>query len=253
MFEERNIFMSNKFMDLLHKLNMIYYEDNTVTTSIEMGKEITGKLDQILFYPPNFVSELDCIYCDVEGYQNNNLKKFYDFEYLYDVEKTYRMNSKCHKNFKHNVNIFSNRLDSKYRSDFSFADGDFKDIMNIREEWLSTDVSYEFNDSLMIKLILNHTKEFEKFDRKIMYLEGEPVSFVLYDKSPSYIHLFTVYGVPTIEYIEDYTAWMFFRYLYQKKEKKAVNFGGVYSDNNIKKFKDRLCPYEVRDRWSWFG
>lgn len=253
MFEERNIFMSDKFMNMLHKLDRIYYENNTVTTSIEMGKEITGELDPILFYPPCFVSETDSIYCDVEGYENTNLKKFFDFEYLYDIEKTYQMKGKCHKALKHNINIFSNRLDSKYGSDFSFGKGDFKDIVAIHDDWMISDVDLEKNQHMLIKLLMDRIGEFERFERKVMFMEGEPVAFALYDKSPSYIHLFYVYGVPTIEYIQDYMTWMLFRNLYQNREKKLVNFGGIYGDGNIKKDKDRLCPYAVRNRWSWIG
>ena len=253
MFEERNIFMTDKFIEILTNLNYLFPKDNSVVTCIELGEEITGEYKEIMFFPPNYTSDLDCIYCDVEGYKNDCIKKFYDSEYLYDVEKTYQMKSKGHKALKHNVNIFSNRIDSKYRSDFAFNDGKFEDIQKIHHEWIATDVVFEENKALMIDLIVNHINAFTELQRKVFYLEGEPVGFILFDESPSYIHVFFSYAIPTVEYVHDYMMWMFFRYLMQKKTKKLVNFGGVYGDNNIKKDKDRLCPYVVRDRWSWLG
>lgn len=242
MFEERNIYMTDKFVNMLMETNYILWDDQMNVHVNRYGN---------FFYPPHYTDESDVIFCDVEGYNNTGIKTFHDYEYLYEVGKTYKMRGKCHKALKHNVNIFSNRLDSRFDSDSSYEKGSFDDILDIHREWILTDIDMQKNNSLMISMITNHIELFSRVSYKVFYLQNEPVGFTLHDTSPSYVHLFFTYAVPSVEYLQDYMTWMFFRDRYKTKETRLVNFGGVYGDSNIKKDKDRLCPYVVRDRWSW--
>jgi len=236
-----NIFMTPKMLSILTDAGYVYVDE-------EYDFCIGRKNNKTHFYP---VDNAQNVYCDYEGYESENNKTFFDYEYLYNVDKTYQMKSKCHKSMRHNVNILSNRIASLYKNDSLFTTGKFSDIMDIHYEWILPDMDYEKNQSLMIKALFMHMNLFERMNRKIFYLEGEPVGFALYDTSPLYTHLFFVYSVPTIEYLQDYITWMFFRELVKNKDKRPVNYGGAYGDKNIQYDKERLCPYEVRDRWSW--
>lgn len=243
MIEERNIYMTDSFMKILENVGIVE-QDNSSYLKIDEDKNT-------YFIPPHYASELDNIYCDVEGYNGEGIKQLHDVEYIYDVEKTYKMRGKCHKDFKHNVNIFSNNIDKNYKSDFTFKSGMHTTIMDMHTEWIEPDLIYANNEFMFISLLYNHMNEFNIMPNKIFYLEEEPVAFVLYDESPKYTHLYFIYAVPTIQYLEDYVTWTFFRQKMKDNNKKDVNYGGVYGDSNIKKIKERICPYEVRDRWSW--
>lgn len=243
MIEERNIYMTDNFMKILEDVGIVTQDNNTYL--------MNDRDKKTYFKPPSYEYEYDNIYCDVEGYSGGSIKQLHDVEYIYDVEKTYKMRGKCHKTFKHNVNIFSNRIDSRFNSDFSLKVGPHSTIMDIHSEWIEPDMSYANNNTLMMSLLYNHMDKFNTVQNKIFYLEKEPVAFVLYDESPKYTHLFFVYTLPTIEYLEDYVTWLFFRQKIKENNKKDINYGGTYGDSNIKKVKDHICPYEVRNRWSW--
>jgi len=250
MVKDYNIFITPKMVSILTNAGYLYVDNGF---DFCVGKKPKENIDpyRVFFYPPNNNDIIENVYCDYEGYESNNTQIFFDNEYLYEVDKVYQLRSKCLKPMRHNVNILSNRIASMYKNDSLMCKGEFSDIMDIHKEWILPDLDFEKNQSIMMKALFMHMDLFEKVDRKIFYLEGEPVGFALYDTSPMYTHLFFVYSIPTVEYLQDYITWMWFRELVKIKDKRLVNYGGSYGDSEIQKYKERLCPYEVRTRYSW--
>ena len=216
-----NFFMSPMFLEIMIKRDKLTIEGDTIRYD-----------DDICFFPPPYRSD-DQIYMDYEGYRGIGKRELCDYEYIYDPKITVGMNGRKMKVFRHNVNKFL-----KNNIDYVYSSGTWKDAIYIYEEWTKNhDLIY--NDYIL---------DLKEFPMKVLYIDGIPSAFNIWEVGLKYIHYIANHSL-SMPYINEFSRWLFYRDIIGLN--MLVNDGGDLGSESIRRYKKKLNPVEIRQRWSW--
>lgn len=229
-----NFYMAPKFLEMMEESGRITVRNNDV---------FMGDTDDYFFPPVDDVLN-PRIYMDYEGCREYGTKREYDVEYIFDARDLYRMKDGKYQLFKHNINVGSNRI-----RNIEYKSGSYKDILAIYDEYINYDD--------LIKFGYSWYEHAEKLDYKILYTEGEPVAFNMWDTSKNYVHYIMTYAIPMSKqskmYLDDYIQWLFYRdmsFSTHNPQGLLINAGGNFKDPSIKMNQLQKYPVEIRKRWS---
>lgn len=230
-YSDNNFYMCPNLLKLMQSLELI----NVVTDFVLLT-------NNDCLFPPNRKDTAYPILMDYEGYTlPRGDKTECDKEYIFDPNAVYKMRGKKMKAFNHNIHVFSN----KYHN-VEYKKGKYEDILDIFDNYIVHEEHQKFNRKWFVAAkMLNY---------KVLYLDGVPIGFNMWDESKQYIHYIMTYAIPMDMYSNDYIQWLFYRdmsYTRYNKNNLYVNAGGNFDNPDVEEEQMKKNPIEVRTRYSW--
>lgn len=190
------------------------------------------------------------IWSDFKGWSPEGYTpSFLDYEYIYDPKEFLKMEGGKYQVFRKNCRKFPKRatFDLTYNRmgawPYPNLDGAFNEMF---QEWLSGADREIQDDEVMLKYFQwgeNRKILWSRTERKIYAVN-------IWDENYYYVN-FRYSFCRKADFLPEYMRWLFYTDAEILNKKKLVNDGGVLDNPNLQKFKDKLCPIEVREVNSW--
>jgi hypothetical protein len=241
-YPEFNFYMAPKILDM-----MIEIDNLKVEKFISDDRPWILTQDDTFFIPPLGNRSPEFIFCDFEGFKGCSQPTFFDWEYIYKPQDIVEHRGRKFHVFRHNVNKFKN-THQNVKIEYVKTGSSIDNIMEIYEEWLNGNPESEIQNEWVL--------EFPKFglNHKVLYLDGVPVAFNVWDEGIKYTHFLINYSVPGIPFLNEFSRLLFYEDTYRQfGASRLVNDGGTLMNAGLEQYKDKLNPVFKRARHSWGG
>jgi len=226
-----------------HVLEMMFNVEDLALSFSESSSGLKY-FDGVYFIPP-FTSQndvTDVVWMDYEGYVGKGEKKFADFEYIYNPVDIINMKGRKYHVFRHNINKFREK---NYQ--IEYREGSKDDIHEIGEKWLIG--QHRTKKDMPVESWIFFAEDF--LNGKVLYLDGEPVAFNLWDIGLKYVHFMVNCSDPDIEFLNEYSRYLFYLDISTRYPNMLVNDGGTLGSEGLRRYKNKLNPVAIRSRYSW--
>ncbi len=215
-----------------------YFEASKLVILEENNKMVVRDSDGVIKFPvidlnsDNFVTELGCE-TDFEEFEGNGKKSFFDKEYFYKADRFKDLKGGKFKVFRKNCNKLS-----KWGTEYKKVD-DEDLVVSCFEQWASDKEIFDL-ETIISYLFISDTI-------KGLFYKGELLGFNLWDSNYKFINYRYCFDGGKIKFLNEYLRLNF----YLDMSNKVVNDGGVLGSESLKRFKDKLNPVSIKERYSW--
>lgn len=165
---------------------------------------------------------------------------FLDWEYIYDPKQFLKMEGGHFSAFRKNSRKWRRRNEIW---SYEFIEKD-DDILSVVIEWLDQDKNRIIEDQ---DVFLDYLSNGEH--RRVLKKEDEIVAVNIWDENYLYINFRYCVCKPN-PFLSEFVRYLFYTDPLILNKNKLVNDGGVLNRPELKKFKDKMNPYEVRKVYS---
>lgn len=169
---------------------------------------------------------------------------FLDYEYLYDPKKFQKMEGSSWKVFRKNVRKFPKRNKSPVVYSSRVLEDSLINFLLI--EWLENIEGIIYDSDMLLDYV------FRGESRKVLTDEENKILYGMnvWDSNFKYTN-FRFCICKRIPFLSEYMRWLFYTDEEVHWENKLINDGGVLDNPQLKFFKDKLNPVQVREVYSW--
>jgi hypothetical protein len=178
--------------------------------------------------------------------------KFLDLEYIYDPTDFLCMEGGKWQVFRKNCRKWPNRTKGNFHY-HSIAKSFDVERMNeklsiVLENWLESKSVDDkiMDDDVLLKYLFYGENRKILYDNTTWKIKG----INIWDENYKYINYRYCICQPE-EFLSEYMRWLFYTDSFIFNKNKLVNDGGVLDSSNLKKFKDKMNPLQVREVNSW--
>jgi hypothetical protein len=196
------------------------------------------------------------IWSDFPEWKPEGLKsKFLDYEYIYDPKAFLSMEGGNWAVFRKNCRKwpkrFGNHLTYERISAYPFRNTAWgrEELDDVLGCWLESKLlGKKIEDE---KILIQYLRFGE--NRKVLWDSNQRIYGVnVWDENYKYINFRYCICRPE-EYLSEYMRFLFYTDPYIQSQGKLVNDGGVLDNPDLKRFKDKMNPLQVREVKSWFA
>lgn len=186
------------------------------------------------------------VWCDFEGYNpaRDYDREEFDFEFLYDPASFDDLSGGVRKTFRKNVRRFE-----KENPLHEYREVGREEALFLFGSWLDEDQEIEGLDAILKYLNLIGDPDPEAPMAHALIIGEELVGINVWDQNYCYTNYRFEFHRRDIPFLSEYMRLVFYRYSCPRG--KLVNDGGCLGSENLRRFKEKLGPKEIRRRFSW--
>ena len=193
-------------------------------------------------------------YCwsDFEGFSaDTEDKELLDYEYIYDPGHFEKMSGGIWSTFRKNCRKFPARNPGSVYD--RAAEPTHGELVDLLQRWASRfneeDTIHDFS---VILRYIEDVKHGANFGWKTLRLEdGLLVGISIWDRSWKYTNFRYCFCDQNFPFISEYMRWSFYTDPAIKAQKRLVCDGGVVDRPELKAFKEKMNPLQVREVYTW--
>lgn len=203
---------------------------------VGMARDVYGKGEGVVFPSAE-------ILWDFEGYDPGPgyVREFWDHEFIYDPYRFNDLSGGNWKVFRKNVRRFE-RTHAPLHVQASRTK-----VYGFWLEWLESQEGTYIDD---LDAINNYLITGQGY-RSALEVDGKLVGVNVWDENYKYINFRYCFSLPEYKYANEFQRLTFYTSPRVTISGKQVNDGGSLGSQSLYRFKSKLNPVEIRERFSW--
>lgn len=215
-----------------------------------IGPPINSLTGELVKSPPSdWIIPMNKIWACFHNWEMSSdyKKEFLSFEYIYDPKNFLKMEGGRWSIFRKNIRKFPGRYGNAPLRYIEATSDHEEDLKKLFLEWVGTKgEDQEIHDD---EVMLNYL--FHGNNRKILVDKNNYILGVnIWDLGYSQIY-FRFNFSRNIKFLNEYLRYIFYTDPIILNQNKLVNDGGSLDNKNLEAFKDKLCPLEKREIFSY--
>jgi hypothetical protein len=263
-----------KYLELLEKGNITpnfwcseEYFEKALLYGVKNGDYISFLDDDWIVFPPINEETLKLetkegrlegkIWSDFPEWKPTNewKPKFLDLEYIYNPKDFLHMDGGKWQVFRKNCRKWPRRFTGERHLHYEWVleTHKWKSLDKLNDElsavlasWLESKSPEDkiMDDDVLLKYL------FHGENRKALHHNDKIYGVNIWDENYKYINFRYSVCLPD-EFLSEYMRWLFYTDPFIQGKNKLVNDGGILDNPNLKRFKDKMNPLQVREVYSW--